>query len=275
MSRKFMYALLAATLLIVSVPGIAIAIDRFSDVPVSNVFHDDIAWLADNGVTRGCNPPANTDFCPSQSVRRDSMAAFMHRLAVNKVVDAKTAITAQSATNAITAQSATNAGKVDGYNADALSRVDGATGGAVVGITSAQTVLLIDVDAPTAGFLAITGSFYLDDDCSDSVVSAAVYGLMVNDVVVTAALEYLDDCLTSWNSTESAVATTAVQVPAGVSTVELRVAAWTNVVYVAGSGVSTTFSPFGSGASLAEVQVQSVGQADGRDSVDVFGLLAR
>ncbi|NIS66336.1 MAG: hypothetical protein GTO05_14485, partial [Gemmatimonadales bacterium] len=46
------------------VPVIAIAADRFADVPDTNVFHADIAWLADAGVTKGCNPPDNDRFCP-------------------------------------------------------------------------------------------------------------------------------------------------------------------------------------------------------------------
>lgn len=64
--------------------------DRAGRAPVrrrarSNIFHDDIAWLADADVTRGCNPPANTEFCPSDEVTREQMAAFMRRLAENRV----------------------------------------------------------------------------------------------------------------------------------------------------------------------------------------------
>lgn len=64
------------------------AAQSFTDVPESNVFHADIQWLADAGVTKGCNPPDNTEFCPSDNVTREQMAAFMHRLAANQVVDA-------------------------------------------------------------------------------------------------------------------------------------------------------------------------------------------
>ena len=69
-------------------PVAAYAAHRFTDVSDSNTFHDDIAWLADAGVTRGCNPPDNTRFCPSDNVTRGQMAAFLHRLAENQVVDA-------------------------------------------------------------------------------------------------------------------------------------------------------------------------------------------
>jgi hypothetical protein len=73
-------------------PTAAWAFDRFSDVPDSNVFHDDIGWMADNGVTLGCNPPTNDQYCPSDNVTREQMAAFMRRLAENQVVDAATAV---------------------------------------------------------------------------------------------------------------------------------------------------------------------------------------
>ncbi len=52
---------------------------RFRDVPVGHVFFDDIHWLADSGVTRGCNPPSNDLFCPDDPVTRGQMAAFLHR----------------------------------------------------------------------------------------------------------------------------------------------------------------------------------------------------
>jgi hypothetical protein len=51
----------------------------FSDVDGSNIFEDDICWLADQGITRGCNPPSNTEFCPKDPVTRGQMAAFLVR----------------------------------------------------------------------------------------------------------------------------------------------------------------------------------------------------
>ena len=44
-----------------------------------SVFEEDIEWLAFNGVTRGCNPPINTEFCPDAYVTRGQMAAFLVR----------------------------------------------------------------------------------------------------------------------------------------------------------------------------------------------------
>jgi hypothetical protein len=54
-----------------------LAAHRFTDVPASNTFHDDIAAIADAGVTTGCSPNL---YCPEQFVTREQMAAFLNRL---------------------------------------------------------------------------------------------------------------------------------------------------------------------------------------------------
>jgi hypothetical protein len=81
MSRKIRTLLIATLAIGLMVPVVASAADRFTDVPDTNVFHDDISWLADAGVTLGCNPPANDEFCPSDHVTREQMAALMRRFA--------------------------------------------------------------------------------------------------------------------------------------------------------------------------------------------------
>ena len=52
--------------------------DRFTDDDGS-VHEADINRLAFSGITKGCNPPANTLFCPASDVLREQMAAFLHR----------------------------------------------------------------------------------------------------------------------------------------------------------------------------------------------------
>lgn len=52
--------------------------DRFIDIDGS-VFKEDILWLSDQGITRGCNPPVNDKFCPDDPVTREQMAAFLVR----------------------------------------------------------------------------------------------------------------------------------------------------------------------------------------------------
>ncbi len=55
-------------------------VPRFSDVPRSHTFAAGIEWMADQGITKGCNPSeGNTKFCPDQVVTRGQMAAFLVR----------------------------------------------------------------------------------------------------------------------------------------------------------------------------------------------------
>jgi hypothetical protein len=56
----------------------AIGQDFFSD-DESSVFETAINRLATAGVTQGCNPPANTRYCPDDFVTRGQMAAFLTR----------------------------------------------------------------------------------------------------------------------------------------------------------------------------------------------------
>lgn len=55
------------------------AVALFEDVPKSHNFNADIEWLAMRDITRGCNPPSNTKFCPDGTVTRGQMAAFLTR----------------------------------------------------------------------------------------------------------------------------------------------------------------------------------------------------
>jgi hypothetical protein len=64
-------------------PGLATLtapeLPTFGDVPTGSTFAVDIDWLADSGITKGCNPPLNTNFCPDTAVTRAQMAAFLVR----------------------------------------------------------------------------------------------------------------------------------------------------------------------------------------------------
>jgi hypothetical protein len=59
-------------------PTVALASDRFSDVPDSNTFHNIINTVAVAGITKGCTTDT---FCPATAVRRDQMTAFIVRAA--------------------------------------------------------------------------------------------------------------------------------------------------------------------------------------------------
>jgi hypothetical protein len=49
----------------------------FSDVPAASAFFDEIAWMADTGITTGYPGPS---FRPAESVTRQAMSAFLPRL---------------------------------------------------------------------------------------------------------------------------------------------------------------------------------------------------
>jgi hypothetical protein len=92
-SRNRRFLTIAGIVVILTViPTIAAfaATSLFDDVPDDSIFVSDINWMKEAGVTKGCNPPLNTKYCPDANVKREQMAAFMHRLASNRVVDAGT-----------------------------------------------------------------------------------------------------------------------------------------------------------------------------------------
>ncbi len=167
--------LIVAAFALLLVPVAAIAGAGFEDVDDGNVFRDDIAWLAGAGVTKGCNPPTNTRFCPSDYVTREQMAAFMHRLASNRVVDAGTAIEADRLDGkdasafaasghrhdtdylAIGAKAA-DADQLDGLTAHELVRVGS---GAMTGTwepNNDDQYMTVAVIAPNPGYIYATGS---------------------------------------------------------------------------------------------------------------------
>jgi hypothetical protein len=64
-------------------------LSRALNLPASNaidfiddnhsIFESSIQKIAAAGITLGCNPPANTKFCPGEYVTRGQMAAFLAR----------------------------------------------------------------------------------------------------------------------------------------------------------------------------------------------------
>ena len=44
-----------------------------------NIHEADIEYIAELGITKGCNPPANDRYCPASAVTRGEMAAFLAR----------------------------------------------------------------------------------------------------------------------------------------------------------------------------------------------------
>lgn len=86
-SRARRFALPALTLIaILLIPVAAFAGGRFNDVSAGGTHAQSIGWVADAGITLGCNP-AGTIFCPRDPVSREQMATFMKRLAEAGVVE--------------------------------------------------------------------------------------------------------------------------------------------------------------------------------------------
>lgn len=154
--RRLAAAVIAVAVLTVT-PLAVTAADRFTDVPNSNVFHDNISWLADAGVTKGCNPPANTEFCPGDNVTREQMAAFMQRLAEAKVVDAATAETAGNADNAAMLGGVGPVGYQNVVQAAIGSFAHGTSLGSI-GAGAPFEATSVNISVPQAGALVMTGS---------------------------------------------------------------------------------------------------------------------
>ncbi len=56
-----------------------ITLDGYFSDDNGHLFENDIDSIAAAGITKGCNPPANTRFCPNDNVTRGEMAAFLRR----------------------------------------------------------------------------------------------------------------------------------------------------------------------------------------------------
>jgi hypothetical protein len=85
---KLTLAAILGLVLIIPLTAVA-ATSLFDDVADTNPFVDDINWMKTSGITNGCNS-AGTEYCPADNLTRQQMAAFMHRLATSRAVDAGT-----------------------------------------------------------------------------------------------------------------------------------------------------------------------------------------
>lgn len=229
--------IVGATALIVA-PLTAVATHTFNDVPDSHTFHNDIAWLADAGVTKGCNPPANTEFCPDDNVTRGQMGAFLRRLAEGQVVDA---------------------GTVDGVEAADLrvasaAEIDSTNGGH--SITEVTAMNEVTIEAPAKGSLLISGGAYVD--VSGGLGFGAGIEVYVNGTEVGTMAAFSADSMTHLSYS------TAVEVTPGTYTVRHDVGRPSglgdledaNIFYNA-NNLSVLFVPSG------EVTVAAAGESSG------------
>ncbi len=249
--KRRLVAFVAALAVLITVPLTVVASDVFTDVPNSNVFHDDITWLANAGVTKGCNPPDNTLFCPSDNVTREQMAAFMHRLAVNQVVDAATAQEADHAADADTVSGMT----VDKFAPAVFGKA------CTTDCAEALKVMSMDIDAPDPGVVQF--DYSLTTDNTDSSGPDAQFAwIAAGDTCETQLILFFvipknampgstTETFLPATSVGSLSGTTALSVSAGTQTFslcQLNYASSYNIVYGSLTGVWT---PAGSSVPIA------------------------
>ena len=162
----------------------------FSDLAAAAPVHQpNIQAIGDAGITTGFEDPNNPGqrlYNPKDNVTREEMASFLARTAglgtnppvanaktaqtAQTAVSAQTADTATNATNATTATNATNAtsagnaNTVGGYVPSGLVRVARGVGypfppgPTLTLLNTYQTVATVQIAAPAAGFVLVTGS---------------------------------------------------------------------------------------------------------------------
>ena len=62
MRKTALMAALIATVMVI--PIAAYAFHSFNDVDDGAFYSGTVDWMKANGITTGCNPPANTQYCP-------------------------------------------------------------------------------------------------------------------------------------------------------------------------------------------------------------------
>lgn len=187
--------LIATALTLFVVPIAAIGAGSFEDVPDDHVFTADIGWLASVGVTKGCNPPQNTKYCPDSNVTRGQMAAFMHRLA-DGVVDADTvdgmdaagfaaAVHDHDGTYPVKTAKAADSDKLDGKDSIAYTtfvfgvRKDwGFTTGIIPTAPSFGELLTVSHTALSSGYVSLTYSASLS---YQSAATSFLVGVAIDD----------------------------------------------------------------------------------------------
>jgi hypothetical protein len=70
---------LVALAVVLSTEAEGIVLSGFFADDNGSTFEGDIDAIANEGITKGCNPPSNDRYCPNDSVTRGQMAAFLRR----------------------------------------------------------------------------------------------------------------------------------------------------------------------------------------------------
>lgn len=171
--HRLVIGLAALTLFLIPVAATG-AISLWDDVPHDSIFVNDTNWMKVTGVSKGCNPPANTEYCPESLLTRQQMAAFLHRLSVSKIVDAATAVEAELA------EYADDADQLDGLDStEIMSHAEGvgvADVPAAPGDVSHNILSIESFDVPAdGGILTVHGNLeaYIAPDDHGAVLTFA------------------------------------------------------------------------------------------------------
>ncbi len=253
-------------------PVAVYASHSFNDVPNTNTFHDDIAWLAEAGVTRGCNPPDNTEFCPDDEVTREQMAAFMRRFAqyldaedgtpglADHATTASNAAEADSAATANTAQTAQNAEKLDGK--DLAELAPRAAFNSTTSAPNEDFALSAEITAPARGILLMSGGVQAINTLSDN-----IYGcrLEIDNGVVTGSEMFSRlDGESLINDDEDCTTSGAAVVDPGTYTIDLEVVDVAAETFLNDASVWVLWVPFGGTGAVPA----SITQLEAPDTVD-------
>lgn len=169
--------------LIAVIPISVYASHQFDDVPSDHTFHSSIGWLAETGITRGCNPPANNLFCPDDNVTRGQMATFLQRFHDRFIGNGTRAIGLGVAARSVDAPPSTGSGVVD----DMALNLQIPEQGVLVVTATADTFNEVEMDAFGCGInrggspsAALADSWRVVDltaSLSDSCVTSTAFGV--------------------------------------------------------------------------------------------------
>jgi hypothetical protein len=191
--------------------------------------------MKDNNITVGCNPPANTRFCPNDNVTRGQMSAFLKRLAENEVV---------------------NADAVDGLSSEDLG--SRAAFNSSTDLPDADTTLVANIEAPARGVLVMNGAVDVTGGSDVVVCSLLVDGGTVIGTQMFVEVDAVAKPL------EAVCATTgAIVVNPGSHTVTLNIGTGGNSLLFDGS-VNAVWVPF-NGSGLTPATVTPLGTTEVED----------
>ncbi|HEY8599062.1 MAG TPA: hypothetical protein VIL85_11570 [Thermomicrobiales bacterium] len=253
--RGRLLAVVALALLVTLVPLSVFAAGPFTDLDPAQDgaagHNPNIQAIADAGITTGCNPPTNNNYCPKDTVTREQMASFLARtagLGANKPV----ARAARLAVNNPTAGSPSFAANELVYVAH-----DSHIGDQPVPATATLYGQAVTITAPAAGFVivdAVAKFMYSAGTCDPCNVTAQVAHLPSGESSIASVVSIVG----TTNYRVADPVNWVFPVQAGENTFEIRVrkastAPGAGMVNTTSSTISAFYVPFGTvGASGTE-----------------------